>query len=74
MLCNSAHLLIKFVIAGLAKSDARGYHLFPLGYQKLSIYVSILSSPVARKVIRATKHDKDLQAPELISKIFIHQL
>ena len=44
----------------IACPDARGYQLFILGYQKLSIFVSIKSSPVARKVIRATKHNKDL--------------
>ena len=40
-----------------------GYHLFMLGYQKLSIFVSQLSSPVARKVIWATKHNNDLSTP-----------
>ena len=37
--------------------NARGYHLFTLGYQKLSIFVSILSSPVAREAI----HDPGYQ-------------
>ena len=36
-----------------------------MGYQNLSIFASIISSPVARKVIPATKHNKDLSTPEL---------
>ena len=39
--------------------DARGYHLFTLVYQKLSIFVSMTEySPVAVKVIRVTKRNK----------------
>ena len=47
----------------IACPEARGYHIFTLGYQKLSIFVSMLSSPVARNVIQATKHNKDLSTP-----------
>ena len=48
----------------IACPDARGYYLFTLGYQKLSIFVSTLSNLVARKVIRATKANKDLSTPD----------
>ena len=41
-----------------------GYHLFTSVYQKLFIFVSILGSPVAREVIRATKHNEDLSTPD----------
>ena len=44
---------------------ARQAKIFTMGYQNLSIFASIISSPVARKVIRATKQNKDLSTPEL---------
>ena len=62
-LFKSADIAKQISHPGLAKSHARRYHLFMMGYQKSSIFVSMLSSPVARKVIRATKHNNDLSTP-----------
>ena len=48
----------------IACPDARGYHLFTLSYEKLCIFVSILSSLVDLKFIQATKDNKDLSTPD----------
>ena len=62
--CHNLHWRLFWVTtAGLTKSHARIYYLFTVGYQMFCILVSIISSPVARKVIRATKHNKDLSTP-----------